>query len=197
MSHRSGRNPNRRLPAGHPGRADASTSQETPDMSRSAHKPSAKPKVPQITLKSRTAAPKRSYVGLFKDYLRLLLDLKFSRYLTVQLLPLLYVVLVIGGLGVIGQQVWDAFAQGPQRGLAYLAVSPFALLVWASACRATTEFLLVVFRMSEDVRTLASIKPTVDKLDNLFGGNNWISRLLPFLKAYQASRDDQQPPSTK
>jgi len=44
--------------------------------------------------------------------------------------------------------------------------------------------------MSQDVQTLASIKPTVDKLDNLFSGPNWISRLMPFIKAYQASRDD-------
>ncbi len=187
MSHRSGRNPNRRLPAGHPQRDDSG---KTP-------RPSARTpaKVPQITMKSKHAAkpPRRNIVSLFMDYLRLLFDLKFTRYLTVQLLPLLYVVLVIGGLGVIGQQVWDAFARSPQRGLAYLAVSPLALLVWASACRATTEFLLVVFRMSEDVHTLAGIRPTVDRIDTLFSGNTWISRLLPFIKAYQASRDDQPP----
>lgn len=188
MSQRSGRNPNRRLPAGHPDRSPS------PERASGNAKPAKK--VPQITMKPKHAKPqRRNILSLLTDYLRLLFDLKFSRYLTVQLLPLLYVVLVIGGLGVIGQQVWDAFAHSPQRGLAYLAASPFALLVWASACRATTEFLLVVFRMSEDVRTLASIKPTVDRIDNLFSGNNWISRLLPFIKAYQASRNDQQPPS--
>lgn len=149
-------------------------------------------RIPQIRRPRQDARP-RGLAFLLRDYLTILFDLRFSRYLTVQLLPLLYVVLVIGGLGVIGQQVWDAFAQTPQRGLIYLLVSPLAALVWASACRATTEFLLVVFRMSQDVQTLASIKPTVDRLDNLFSGSNWISRLMPFIKAYQASRDDDRP----
>ena len=150
-------------------------------------------RVPQIRRnpKSGGMPHKRGLLYLLKDYFNILFDLKFSRYLTVQLLPLLYVVLVIGGLGVIAQQVWDAFDVSTKRGLMFLLASPFAVLVWASACRATTEFLLVVFRMSQDVQTLASIKPTVDKLDNLFSGPNWISRLMPFIKAYQASRDDE------
>ncbi|MDP1539754.1 MAG: DUF4282 domain-containing protein [Moraxellaceae bacterium] len=149
-------------------------------------------RVPQIRRKPNNGGmpSNRGLLYLIKDYFSILFDLKFSRYLTVQLLPLLYVVLVIGGLGVIAQQVWDAFAINTHRGLMFLLASPVAVLVWASACRATTEFLLVVFRMSQDVQTLASIKPTVDKLDNLFSGPNWISRLMPFIKAYQASRDD-------
>lgn len=149
-------------------------------------------RIPQIR-NPRQPQPRRGLLFLFQDYLNILFDLRFSRYLTVQLLPLLYVILVIGGVGVIGQQVWDAFADSTRRGLIYVLVSPFAVLVWASACRATTEFLLVVFRMSQDVQTLASIKPTVDRLDNLFSGSNWISRLMPFIKAYQASRDDDKP----
>lgn len=150
-------------------------------------------RVPQIRRKSSASGmpSNRGLIYLLKDYFSILFDLKFSRYLTVQLLPLLYVVLVIGGLGVIAQQVWDAFALSTPRGVMFLLASPFAVLVWASACRATTEFLLVVFRMSQDVQTLASIKPTVDKLDNLFSGPNWVSRLMPFIKAYQSSRDDE------
>lgn len=194
MNRQRGRNPNRRLPAGHP---DHKTGSGTAAASTPAHR---RPRVPQITMKNKhdkPVRPVRDLPFLFRDYIAILFDLRFSRYLTVQLLPLLYVVLVLGGLGVICQQVYDAFGRDTQRGLAYLAVSPFALLVWASACRATTEFLLAVFRMSEDVRTLASIKPTVDRLDNLLSGNNWISRLLPFIKAVQARRDgDKDTPST-
>lgn len=182
MSQKPGRHPHRRLPAGHPDREPRPARDGAPL------------RVPQITHKPRqpqtpTPLSWRHPVRAVRAYLDILFDLKFSRYLTVQLLPLLYVVLVLGGLVVIGQLVWDAFAVSPRRGLAFLLASPLALLVWASACRATTEFLLVVFRMSEDVRTLASIKPTVDRLDGLLSGNNWLSRLMPFLKAYQASKD--------
>lgn len=152
-------------------------------------------RVPQITLKQKPGSlpAKRNIAQLFMDYLRILFDLKFNRYLTVQLLPLLYVVLVVGGLGVIVQLVFDAFADNTQRGLIYLAAFPVAALVWASACRATTEFLLVVFRMSEDVRTLSQITPTVKRIDALFAGQNWVTRLMPFIKAYQDSRDTPTP----
>lgn len=190
MNRQRGRNPHRRLPAGHPDRQPSSAGSSTPNAAPR------RPRVPQITMKTKNdkpLRPVRDLPFLFRDYIAILFDLRFSRYLTVQLLPLLYVVLVLGGLGVIGQQVFDAFGRNPARGLTYLAVSPFALLVWASACRATTEFLLAVFRMSEDVRTLSGIRPTVDRLDNLLGGNNWISRLLPFIKAVQANREDDTP----
>lgn len=186
MSQRSGRNPDRRFPAGHPQHGKPAVS----------HKP---PRVPQISVKPRQTPgtlPRRNLLFLVRDYFSILFDLKFSRYLTVQLLPLLYVVLVIGGVAVIGQLVWDAFARETQRGLIFLAASPFAVLVWASACRATTEFLLVVFRMSEDVKTLAGIRPTIDRVGEMISGPNWLSRLLPFIKAYQSSRDEPPPPST-
>lgn len=189
MSHRNGRNPDRRLPAGHPDRQPRDRSAARPD------KPAPARKIPQITMKTKPAKTSgRNISALVRDYFSLLFDLQFKRYLTVQLLPLLYVVLVIGGLGVICQFVWDAFSISPRRGLTFLVASPFALLVWASACRATTEFLIAVFRMSEDVRTLAGIRPTVDRLDSLFSGNNWISRLMPFIKAFQASRDNSPKP---
>jgi len=155
-------------------------------------------RVPQISIKTKPGTlSRRNLFQLIEDYLSILFDLKYTRYLTVQLLPLLYVVLVIGGVAVIGQYVWDAFGISYTRGLGYLLASPFAVLVWASACRATTEFLHVVFRMSEDVRTLASIKPAIDKLDNLVSGPNWFSKLAPFIKAYQNTRDSTDPTTRK
>lgn len=128
--------------------------------------------------KSPRATPKPSKMSLFRDYLVLLCDLRFSRYLTVQMLPIFYVLLVIGGVGVIGQFVWDAFAQTLLRGTVFLIATPMAVLIWVSACRALTEFLLAVFRMSEDVNRLAGIRPTVDKLDKFINGPSWISRLV-------------------
>lgn len=188
MSQRHSRHPDRRLPAGHPDRET-----RTVPNNHANKNPRHALKVPQITQKPKPGSlPPRRHIGqLFVDYLRILFDLKFNQYLTVQLLPLLYVVLVLGGLGVIIQLVVDAFAHSAERGLIYVLAFPIAALVWASACRATTEFLLVVFRMSEDVRTLSQITPTVKRIDALFAGSNWMTRLLPFIKAYQDSRDSQ------
>lgn len=136
-------------------------------------------------------AEKPSKRALFRDYLVLLCDLRFSRYLTVQMLPILYVLLVIGGVGVIGQFVWDAFAQSLLRGITFLVAAPVAVLIWISACRAITEFLLAVFRMSEDVNKLAGIRPTVDKLDQFISGPSWMSRIMG---SVQSVSQQQKPP---
>ncbi|PQA50198.1 DUF4282 domain-containing protein [Amnimonas aquatica] len=187
---RPGRNPERRLPAGHPERGEGRPATDPPKRAEARHRQGPQPaqqhkpargkaRLPRITAPAR---PAEGLPELVRDYFRILFDLRFTRYLTVQLLPLLYVVLVIGGIGVIGQLVWDAFGDSAGRGLTFLLASPFAVLVWASACRAATEFLLVVFRMSEDVHRLAGIRPTVDKLGELMNGGNWFSRLMSFSK---------------
>ena len=133
--------------------------------------------------KHRKVPIKPNKYALFRDYLILLCDLRFTRYLTVQMLPILYVLLVIGGLGVIGQFVWDAFTQSTLRGLTFVIAAPVAILIWVSACRAITEFLLAVFRMSEDVNRLAGIRPTVDKLDQFISGPSWLGRIMGSVQA--------------
>lgn len=141
-------------------------------------------------------AIKASKRELFRDYLVLLCDLRFTRYLTVQMLPIFYVLLVIGGLGVIGQFVWDAFAQSLLRGMTFLVAAPVAVLIWVSACRAITEFLLAVFRMSEDVNRLAGIRPTVDKLDQFISGPSWLGKLLGGVQqAYQSQKPPRATPA--
>ena len=198
MSHRHPRHSQRRLPAGHPDREKRPSSSGQAPKTSDSSSPRTNLRVPQISMKPKPGSlpPRRNIAQLFMDYLRILFDLKFNQYLTVQLLPLLYVVLVIGGLGVIVQLVVDAFSHSTQRGLIYVLAFPVAALVWASACRATTEFLLVVFRMSEDVRTLSQITPTVKKIDAMFAGSNWVSRLMPFIKAFQDNPNASSPKNT-
>jgi hypothetical protein len=53
--------------------------------------------------------------------------------------------------------------------------------------------------MSEDVRTLSQITPTVKKIDAMFAGPNWVSRLMPFIKAFQDNPNaghSKNPPNT-
>jgi len=185
-NHRAGRNPNRRLPAGHPdkpGRA-AKTSQPQPQPRRT----------PKITA-DKTARADSGLRAQIRDSFDLLFDLSFNRYLIVRLLPLCYVLLVVAGLIVIGHFVWQAYSLSPTRGLLGLALSPLALLFWAVLSRCVTEFLLVFFHMAADVRTLSGIKPTVDRIDSLFAGGNWISRIVPFIKAVQTTREELKKPA--
>lgn len=119
-----------------------------------------------------------SMLGTLKDYFRLLFDLSFNQYLTLKMLPIFYVIIVIAGMGVIGQLVWDAYGHSTWRGMLYTLASPMAALFWVSACRATTEFLLAVFRMSGNVQRLAQITDTVDRLEKAVMPASWLGKLV-------------------
>lgn len=189
MSRHTGRRHDRRLPAGHPER------QEDARRASASERP---PRLPEITMKpARAAHPSRRQqshrkqaapgrlAGL-RDTLGLLADLEFSQYLTVRLLPLTYVLLLAASVIVVARDVWQAFAAGIDTGLIHLALAPAALLLMALASRVAIEFLLVLFRMSQDVKTLSGIRPAVDRLDGLLSGGSWISRLV---KAVQSGRE--------
>jgi len=153
---------------------------------------SASRRTPRIRSTPAPTAAQRSALstrGLVVDFFSILLDLRFTRYLTVQLLPVVYVLLVLAGAGVLADWAWQAWQEDLWRGAAHTVAYLPALLIWATVARALTEFLLVVFRMSQDVQTLASIKPSIDRIDGLFSGTHWMSRLVPFIKAYQNTMD--------
>lgn len=194
MSQKTGRNPNRRLPAGHP---------ERPARPERAERRAAPARVPLITRKPSqppvaAQASWRNPLHALKDSLGILFDFEFNRYLTLQLLPLFYAVLLLVGLAGAVLQVKQAFAISSQHGLVILALTPLELLVWAFASRIITEFLIVAFRMAEDVRTLAGIRPAMDKLGDLLSGNSWLSKLASFMRAYQVSKEPRtsDPPET-
>ena len=195
MSRHSGRRHDRRLPAGHPDRQEGS---------RGAASSERPPRLPEITMKPARAAhsSRRGHhhkqatpgglAGL-RETLGLLSDLEFSQYLTVRLLPLMYVLLLAASVFLVARDVWQAFAADVDTGLVHLALAPAALLLMALASRIAVEFLLVLFRMSQDVKTLSGIRPAVDRLDSLMSGGSWIARLV---KAVQAGRENAPSSST-
>lgn len=119
-----------------------------------------------------------SYFATLRDYVKLLFDLSFTHYLTIKMLPIFYLIIVMSGLGFIAYMLWAGFNDSLWRGLLYTLASPMAALFWISACRATTEFLLAVFRMSANVERLAELKNTADRLEKAITPAAWLGRMM-------------------
>ncbi len=103
--------------------------------------------------------------GLWPTFLAGILDLRFQRNLTMQLLPLFYVLLLLGALGAVALINALAFWLSLWAGLLVLLVSPLALLVAAAVIRATLEYLVMAYRIMETVQHMDRIPGQVDNLN--------------------------------
>lgn len=85
-----------------------------------------------------------------------LLDFSFTSFVTTKLIKLLYALgMLLGGLSAIGG-ILGAFADSFGRGVVALILGPILFLLYAMYLRVVLEVLAVVFRIAEDVRTLAA-----------------------------------------
>jgi hypothetical protein len=96
--------------------------------------------------------------------LRGLIDWRFQRYLTMQLLPVFYVLLVIAAVVVIAGVVALAFLWSSMAGLITLAVAPFVLLIAVAVIRAVLEYLVMAHRIMRVVENMERIPGHVDQL---------------------------------
>lgn len=100
----------------------------------------------------------------FRHILDGLLDLRFSRYLSMQLLPIFYGLLLLGAAVVIAAVVALAFWLNPLWGAGTLLVAPLAWLVTAAVIRAALEFLVMAHRIMITVQRMDGIPDHVDAL---------------------------------
>ena len=113
-----------------------------------------------------------------RAYLRVLFDFSFTEYLTIQLLPIFYGIIILGCLGLVFYQVLMAFISSMWLGLLVLMAAPFAFLVLLSVMRALFEFYIVIFRIAEDVDELVKLRDSVERLSGL----GEIASRIPFWK---------------
>jgi hypothetical protein len=106
--------------------------------------------------------------GLFQNFLGGILDFRFRRNLTMQLLPLVYIVLLLGAAGVILLILVVAFWVSPLAGLVALVVAPFAFLAAAAVIRAALEYLVMAYRIMETVQEMKGIPGQVHYLSTEF-----------------------------
>lgn len=100
----------------------------------------------------------------FRHFLDGLLDLRFSRYLSMQLLPIFYGLLLLGAAVVIAAVVALAFWLNPLWGAGTLLLAPLAWLVTAAVIRAALEFLVMAHRIMITVQRMDGIPDHVDAL---------------------------------
>lgn len=100
----------------------------------------------------------------FRHFLAGILDWRFSRYLTMQLLPIFYGLLLLGAAVVITGFVALAFWLSPLWGLACLVVAPLAWLAAAAVIRAALEFLVMAYRIMITVQRMDDIPEQVGSL---------------------------------
>lgn len=106
-----------------------------------------------------------------------IVDLRFGRYLSMQLLPIFYVLLLFGAAVVIAAVVAGAFWFSPWWGLSTLLIAPLAWLVVAAVVRAALEFLVMAYRimltvqnMNEVAGHVASLSGHIDLLQTRLEG---------------------------
>lgn len=93
-----------------------------------------------------------------------LLDWRFNRYLTMQLLPVFYLLLVIAATVVVLGFVGLAFLWSTMAGLIAAVVAPFVLLIAVAVIRAVLEYLVMAHRIMRVVENMERIPGHVDQL---------------------------------
>lgn len=95
-----------------------------------------------------------------------LFDWRFRHYLTMQLLPVFYVLLILAAVVVIAGIVGIAFLIAPLAGLIALGISPFVLLISVAVIRAVLEYLVMAHRIMRVVENMERIPRHVDRLSD-------------------------------
>lgn len=124
------------------------------------------------------AAPPSAPAGNgVRHFLGGIADLRFGRYLSMQLLPIFYVLLLLGAAVVIAAVAGLAFWLSPWWGLGMLLLAPLAWLVAAAVIRAALEFLVMAYRimltvqnMNEVAGHVASVSQHIDLLQTRLEG---------------------------
>ena len=128
-------------------------------------------------------------------YLRtLLFDLNFQHYISLQIIPLCYLLVLITTAGGLAFLVVTQFMQNIWLGLFYLCVSPMVFLIWVSLCRVMLELLIVVFRITAQLDHVSSMNDSLGEVTVLI----WLlSRLFQPKSArpVRTSRQDTPPPT--
>ncbi len=102
------------------------------------------------------------------DYFRtLLFDVRFETYISLQIIPLVYLLVLLVSIPALGWVVWIAFQLGTTTGVTALLLSPIVYLAWISCCRVVLELLMVVFRITDQLDEVAVMRESVDKLSTL------------------------------
>ena len=123
---------------------------------------------------NRVALPASRYLGT-------LFDFSFSRFITIQMFPAIYGVILASTLFGILYLTVEAFLVSLPRGLFYLFIAgPISFLAIATVTRAVMEFYLVVFKIAENADELSALAKNFSGISETVGGVKDFTKRLPF-----------------
>lgn len=124
-----------------------------------------------------------------------LFDFSFTKFITVQMFPVLYGVILGATLIAVAYLTVEAFFSSWWRGLFYLCVAgPIGFITVATITRALIEFYLVVFRMAENVEEVRLLSERVGGLTESVESMRELTRRLPFWRAPAKSSEESDKP---
>ena len=105
----------------------------------------------------RVKATQRGVISSFADW-------RFDQYLTMRLLPMFYLLLVLGALVVIAGMVAIIFYFSFMAGLIAAGIAPFVLLISVAVIRAALEYLVMAHRIMLIVERMDALPAQVQGL---------------------------------
>lgn len=87
--------------------------------------------------------------------LRALFDLSFTRFLTLQLVKVMYVAAIIMAVVAVISSILIAFSNSFWSGIASIFIAPFLFLIYIILWRVWLELLIVLFRIADYLREIA------------------------------------------
>ena len=122
-----------------------------------------------------------------------LFDFSFSRFITVQMFPLLYGLILGAALVEAIYLTIEAFLTSWGRGFFYLFIAaPIGFVTVATITRALMEFYIVVFRIAENMDEIRIITERFSGISQSVESMRDLTRLIPFWKT-AGSRQNETP----
>lgn len=129
-------------------------------------------------------------------YFRALFDFSFSRFITIQMFPVLYGVILASTLIAVIYFVVEAFLTSWWRGLFYLFIAgPVGFITVATITRALMEFYLVMFRIAEDMDEIRIITERFSGISESVETMHGFTKRFPFWN-FSGSRQPPLEPET-
>lgn len=124
-----------------------------------------------------------------------LADWRFNRYLTMQLLPLFYLLLLLGALVTIGSIVLLCFYYVSMlAGLIALILSPIVFLITFAVIRAALEYLIMAHRIMRIIERMDALPTQVTDLSTRVDRiTRHVDQLIEHVDDIHASMMDAQP----
>lgn len=133
------------------------------------------------------------------SFFQMLFDFSFSKFITVQMFPALYFVILASSLFAILYLCFEAFLTSITRGMFFLFIAgPITFIAIATVVRALMEFYIVVFRIAENIDDMRLLSNKLTGLTDTMDEVKGLTRKLPFwnIMGYKNTPREQDHSST-